>query len=299
MKRAYLALIATLWTFSALAVENSARSSAQSAFTPVIGAWRVQVEGDTRLREFSAYRLRPAVADTFPLDASYGWSDGNPDIVDASSILKDGKLQLKITTPASSVIQAEQVDSNTFRGTFTGRSGNSKTVHMSRIILDLTNIDRPFADEDKDYGIAPTKSLTTNYHHNTPLSVPGATTIKTLALKKLTDSTPSPLVIDVLGGTPGKRLTIPSAVWLGADAGDGRVYTAEKERFANVLSKLTNSDKSKTVVFFCLSADCWLSYNASLRAIEEGYKNVYWYRGGWMAWKAATLPFIKAEQFSW
>lgn len=299
MKKGCLVLIATLWTFSTLAVENSAVPSAQSAFSPVIGSWRVEVEGESRLRELAVYRLRPASSHAFALDAGYGWSDGDPDIVDASSMLRDGKLQIEITTPASSVIHAEQVDSNTFRGTFTGKSGNSKTVHMSRIVLDLTDIDRSFADEDKDYGIAPEKALTTNYHHKTPLYVPGARTIKTLVLRKLIDSSSPPIVIDVLGGTPGKRLTIPSAVWLGADAGDGRVYAAEKEKFATILSKLTNSDKSRPVVFFCLNVECWLSYNASLRAVEEGYKNVYWYRGGWKSWKAATLPFIKAERVAW
>lgn len=299
MKKGYLILIATLWAFASLAVENSAAPSVQSAFAPVIGSWRVKVEGESRLRELAVYRLRPYAADTFSLDAGYGWSDGDPSIVDASSILKNGKLQIDIITPASSVIHAEQVDSNTFRGTFTGKSGSSKTVHMSRIVLDLTDIDQPFADEDKDYGIAPTKALTTNYHQRTPLSVPGARTIKTLALRKLIDSTSPPIVIDVLGGTPGKRLTIPSAVWLGAGAGDGRVYAAEKEKFATALSKLTNSDKSRPIVFFCLNVECWLSYNASLRAVEEGYKNVYWYRGGWKSWKAATLPFIKADPAAW
>lgn len=299
MKKGCLVLIATLWAVSTLAVQTSAVPSAQSVFAPLIGSWRVEVEGESRLRELAVYRIRPAATDKFPLDAGYGWSDGDTDIVDASSMLKDGKLQIDVTTPASSVIHAEQGDTNTFRGTFTGKSGNSKTVHMSRIVLDLTDIDRPFADEDKDYGIAPAITLTTSYHQKTPLSVPGARTIKTLALRKLMDSTPPPIVIDVLGGTPGKRLTIPSAVWLGAAAGDGRVFAAEKEKFATILSKLTNSDKSKPVVFFCLNVECWLSYNASLRAVEEGYKDVYWYRGGWKSWKTATLPFIRAERVAW
>ena len=33
-----------------------------------------------------------------------------------------------------------------------------------------------------------------------------------------------------------------------------------------------------------------MSYNASLRAINLGYTNVLWYRGGIEAWKQAGLP---------
>ncbi len=41
-----------------------------------------------------------------------------------------------------------------------------------------------------------------------------------------------------------------------------------------------------------LSRECWVSYNAALRAINAGYTNVLWYRGGIEAWKAAGLPTL-------
>ena len=44
------------------------------------------------------------------------------------------------------------------------------------------------------------------------------------------------------------------------------------------------------MVFFCQGAHCWESYNASLRAIDLGYTNVYWYRGGLSSWQEAGLP---------
>jgi len=37
-------------------------------------------------------------------------------------------------------------------------------------------------------------------------------------------------------------------------------------------------------------AECWESYNAALRALRLGYREVYWYRGGVASWQAAGLP---------
>jgi rhodanese-related sulfurtransferase len=52
-------------------------------------------------------------------------------------------------------------------------------------------------------------------------------------------------------------------------------------------------------VFFCSGVRCWLSYNAALRAVRGGYANVYWYRGGIDAWRAAGLPTFTADNFQW
>jgi 3-mercaptopyruvate sulfurtransferase SseA len=40
-----------------------------------------------------------------------------------------------------------------------------------------------------------------------------------------------------------------------------------------------------------------MSYNAALRAINLGYTNVLWYRGGIEAWQQAGLPVQPAQQF--
>jgi PQQ-dependent catabolism-associated CXXCW motif protein len=60
-----------------------------------------------------------------------------------------------------------------------------------------------------------------------------------------------------------------------------------------VLSRLTHGNKAAPMVYFCVDAQCWLSYNASLRAAALGYTEVYWYRGGIVAWRAAGLPLKK------
>lgn len=53
---------------------------------------------------------------------------------------------------------------------------------------------------------------------------------------------------------------------------------------------LTALDKSKPTIFSCNGAECWKSYKASRLAIERGFKQVYWFRGGLPEWEQAALP---------
>lgn len=82
-------------------------------------------------------------------------------------------------------------------------------------------------------------------------------------------------------------------------AGDGQFFGAEKSRFSVALEKLTGGDKSKPIIFLCISFECWLSYNASLYAVEAGYKDVIWYRGGTNAWGGASLDRATPELIKW
>jgi len=50
-------------------------------------------------------------------------------------------------------------------------------------------------------------------------------------------------------------------------------------------------------VVYCLSWECWLSYNATLTASDLGYTNLYWYRGGVSAWNQARLPVLRTRLF--
>lgn len=55
------------------------------------------------------------------------------------------------------------------------------------------------------------------------------------------------------------------------------------------LSKLS-ADKNAPVVFFCNAGECWKSYKASVLALDAGYKQVHWLRGGMPEWVAKGLP---------
>ena len=73
---------------------------------------------------------------------------------------------------------------------------------------------------------------------------------------------------------------------------------AEETRLA-VLEKLTGGDKKRPIVFLCLNAECWLSYNASLYAAEAGHEDVIWYRGGSQAWLGASLDSKTPQSVDW
>lgn len=158
-----------------------------------------------------------------------------------------------------------------------------------------------YANEDKDFGISPvSRPKRAPYHAPTPTQIPGATVIKTVDLKRLIDTNRQAVIVDVLTtrNPSPSRATIPGAVWL-PKAGDGDFFAAEKERFAAVLHKLTAGETGRPLVFLCLNSECWLSYNASLHAIEAGYTNVLWYRGGSDAWAAAGYDMRGMQATSW
>lgn len=152
-------------------------------------------------------------------------------------------------------------------------------------------LDGEFAKErETSVFVRPTESIGPNYHSMTPPSIPGGKTYSTKELRDLMVGDTEPVLIDVLQG--GERASIPGALLI---PGAGMQETALlEERFAEILTASV-PDKSTPVVFFCLSYECWLSYNAALRAIRLGYKSVIWYRGGIEAWKAAKLPVMRAK----
>jgi len=149
-------------------------------------------------------------------------------------------------------------------------------------------------DEDRDWGVAPTSQLRQlPYSAPTPRMAPGVATIATQGLQALLEGEPAraPVLIDVASGD-GHR-TLPGAYWL-PGAGRGANFIDElQSSLAALLEKLTDGDKQRPVVFFCVNTQCWLSYNAALRAAAAGYAKVYWYRGGIEAWRAAGLPLVQ------
>ena len=92
---------------------------------------------------------------------------------------------------------------------------------------------------------------------------------------------------------------MPGALWLKGAGWGGDGEEDIDRRLEAKLDEVTDGDKTRSIVFFCLSAECWLSYNAALRAVRLGYENVHWYRGGVNAWKKAKLPMVKVTKTPW
>jgi rhodanese-related sulfurtransferase len=55
-------------------------------------------------------------------------------------------------------------------------------------------------------------------------------------------------------------------------------------------------DKSTKLVFFCHNGGCPMSYQMASQAVQAGYTQVFWYRGGFDAWSAAGLPTVNSDQ---
>lgn len=147
--------------------------------------------------------------------------------------------------------------------------------------------------EATDKGVSATSSFRrSNFHAATPTGIPGGRVIRTLDLKRLIDSGTAIAVVDVLDSQ--NRTTVPGATWL-PDGGKTFAGASERTRFETVLQALTGSEKSRPLVFLCTGFECWLSYNAALAAIELGYKDVLWYRGGTNSWLGANLEVARPK----
>lgn len=192
--------------------------------------------------------------------------------------------------------------SNTRMDSDTGVNGGvempDQGVDMKAKLMEVSLTHSTYGTEMKDWSVARTTALRTKeYHAHTPVTHPLAGTITTKDLHEQIIGPEPPVLIDVLGGKDHHSL--PGAVWLkDAGRGDDGVENADA-RLRAKLEELTNGDRRRSVVFFCLSAECWLSYNAVLRTVGLGYENVHWYRGGIDAWKKAKLPTVKVRKSRW
>jgi len=79
--------------------------------------------------------------------------------------------------------------------------------------------------------------------------------------------------------------SIPGSIWL-PDTGYQTLDPARLAYFLRELDAITKGDRSRPVLFFC-KTDCWMSWNAAKRALENGFARVFWYPGGADGWEAA------------
>jgi len=89
------------------------------------------------------------------------------------------------------------------------------------------------------------------------------------------------------------RADIPGSVWL-VNTGFGELAEPTRRYFEKGLTQATAGDKTKPLVFYCLS-ECWMSWNAAKRAVSLGYANVFWYPEGTDGWEKAGRPLENRE----
>ncbi len=142
--------------------------------------------------------------------------------------------------------------------------------------------------ERQDFGVPVPSGLHAGAPHGpTPSTLPGGQVITTLGLVPLLGQSGLPVVVlDALGGTSH----LPNAVPAAFASQPGTFNDQVQQQFAGLLAQATQGDRSRPVVVYCSDPHCWMSYNAALRAVSLGYRNVLWYRGGLWAWQQAGLP---------
>ncbi|WP_245280004.1 PQQ-dependent catabolism-associated CXXCW motif protein [Hyphomicrobium sp. 99] len=146
---------------------------------------------------------------------------------------------------------------------------------------------------------------TDNYRKPVPLTLEGAAVLSDEEAMKVW-AAKSAIFIDVYprppkpDGLPAgtiwrdpSHMTIEDAVWL-PNVGYGVLSAEASQYFQRNLEMLTNGDKAKPLVFFCLK-NCWMSWNAAKRALSFGYKNVSWYRDGSDGWQEAGGLVVEAH----
>lgn len=139
--------------------------------------------------------------------------------------------------------------------------------------------------ELQDHGVPAQRQLQANLHGPTPTSIPGGQVITTDRLLGLYQQGQQNglLVFHVLG--PGQ--TLPHAQNAVGASQPGSFDDPTQQEFGQYLQQVTQGNKRRPMVFYCLNTQCWMSYNAALRAIQMGFTQVYWYRGGIEAWQYA------------
>ena len=164
-------------------------------------------------------------------------------------------------------------------------------------IADVAQADAPVVPEPSAYRLD-------DYRAPVPATVTGASAIDTVEAEALwrehralfVDVLPAPrrpekLPADALW-KPLPRRDIPGSLWL-PDVGRGALNLEFDAYFRENLERVTKGDKAAPLVIYCL-ADCWMSWNATKRALSYGYTRLYWYRDGTTGWETAALPTEEA-----
>jgi PQQ-dependent catabolism-associated CXXCW motif protein len=148
--------------------------------------------------------------------------------------------------------------------------------------------DRAYGGELVDFGVPAKSELESNVGSPTPFTIPVGGRVTTAEVQRSLSDGTNPILVDVLAGAHAQ--TLPNALYMPAGGMPGSFQDEFQTAFAQQLAQATGGDTGRALVFFCQGASCWESYNATLRANAAGYSNIYWYRGGLVAWAEAAYP---------
>ncbi len=116
-----------------------------------------------------------------------------------------------------------------------------------------------------------------------PDHVPGAVTVTAEELIKLVFSNPDIVLIDSRKKSEFLKGHIEGAV----NILNTQMHQKDLEAIA--------ADKNIAILFYCNGERCLRSYDAVSKALDWGYSNIFWFRGGWKEWTEKRFPVVVGE----
>lgn len=121
-----------------------------------------------------------------------------------------------------------------------------------------------------------------------PASLTGGKVISAEEAKKLNDAKDATFV-DTRSPINFGKGHLPGAKSIGYREKSAKAADFDPAQDSFDFSKLP-ADKNAKVVFYSDGPSGWKSYKAAVLSINEGYKNVMYYRGGFADWSAKGYP---------
>lgn len=146
---------------------------------------------------------------------------------------------------------------------------------------------RDHAEEDADFNVAADQRLHQEASGQTPLTLPGAETIRTDTLVRLLAER-RPIVIDALTNFSGPSL--PGAIGLRYVGAGGELTDLAQSRLRTTMQDLTKGDLHTPITAVGWNSESFDGRNLALRLVALGYTHVSWYRGGRETWEVRGLP---------
>ena len=113
-----------------------------------------------------------------------------------------------------------------------------------------------------------------------PENIRGAISVSAERVVELILSNPDMIIIDSRKKTEYVKVHI-----------EGAINILNTELALDDLETIA-PDRTQALLFYCNGTRCLRSADSINRAIEWGYRNIFWFRGGWEEWKEKRLPVI-------
>ena len=128
--------------------------------------------------------------------------------------------------------------------------------------------------------------------NTTPTSLPGARIIAAAEARDLMAK--GVAIYDVRDNETHKMGYIPGSILVPYDEASAKEVDFDHVDDKFALDRLPK-DKNTPLIMFCDGTVCWKSYKSTVMAIRAGWKNIYWFRGGFPEWKEAGFVIAKKD----